>query len=432
MGTTSWFEVDLDTLGLQRLPAGFPADDWAGMSTMLEECLESVVFTNLDLLFEGERLLPIKTQFPLVREPDIVAIDPLGCLRVMEVKKTTTKAQVLRDQDVSYCMAELAKSPTAWSRDLAYSLAYFQDDYPLAVEVFRHGVSRKNNFKHHLPEDTKRGWDRLDRFEKARALREALAAKRGSSASPGVDAVSLTERMFGVRLSEQDVGDEGLEASLDKVLGQWGGRQDRTGVEVTIIAPGVDEEYGGELERRGVQFHLIDAELRRAESEGITTRAVLRWHEVKRTVRARNRRWMIALYQALKDDHPEVAQFWWDCPTIRQKREDTGITLYWPPIRNVFLRIDPSSGTLFTDSDCLTPGERLADLKRAWVKEHVGLSKDLAPAGVGPHTERPRLAVAIDEDKIGPAKALTVAYYESMKQIGAFNLLRGLGRTVEK
>ena len=112
---------------------------------MKEECLESVVAFNLDLLFPGEDLLLVNTQSKLMAVADIVAIDPLGILRVMELKTKPAKRDDLEKQVISYAVG--TDGPFNWLDAMAKDITFFPEAVVMAIEGSRQTSKRRRSAK---------------------------------------------------------------------------------------------------------------------------------------------------------------------------------------------------------------------------------------------------------------------------------------------
>src|SRR4051794_27790164 len=177
----TWFEVNLDTLRCKpgRLRAWPAAMSTAG-SRMAEECLESAVAFNLDVLFPGEDLLLVDTQSALSRAADVTAVDPLGLLRVMELKKTPAGRADLEGQVVSYAVGD--QPVAAWAARMAEAVTDLPPErVQLAVEGFRGNRQVKKmgrgDVEAVFPDA---GYRRLNRFDRARLMVNALRGWRGA------------------------------------------------------------------------------------------------------------------------------------------------------------------------------------------------------------------------------------------------------------
>ncbi len=106
MSEALWFDVQLETLTLvPRKAHAWPAAMKTVKSRTCEECLESLVALNLERLFLGEELLLVATQSQISPMADVIALDMLGTLRLMELKKTPVRRDELEDQVLSYGVA---------------------------------------------------------------------------------------------------------------------------------------------------------------------------------------------------------------------------------------------------------------------------------------------------------------------------------------
>ena len=181
---TVWFEVGLDSLQLEPANlSGWPQGMSRAGSRMQEECLESVVAFNLDVLFPDEDLLLLGIRPVGWRSPDVLALDPLGFLRLMELKPKPTRFSDLRDQLLSYGLAR--ETLTAWEDLTAKDFPDLPERIDLSLEAFRLNARAENlrteYVKEHTPGALSEPWDSKNRFEKYHARATALRAARGAA-----------------------------------------------------------------------------------------------------------------------------------------------------------------------------------------------------------------------------------------------------------
>ena len=291
MQEAQWFDIDLKTLRLQeidlrRWPKGLTYRD-----RMQEECLETVVGFNLDLLFPGEDLLLVRAGGKAWRASDVLAVDPFGYLRVMELKKKPTSQEALEKQVISYGIHHVQRP--LWQEQLAQALPDLPKQVDLRLEGFRTNQRTRTCggtfVERHTPQAIDRAWGQYDRFQSAHLLANALRASRGAAPqapafqNPVVDEV--VRRLYDLPLST--LLQEKPEQAAQRILAQkWSRAVPVAGNEFTLIAPGLSRhaEEIPMLEDRGAQFNLIDADLRFAASGGGVERAGLRWQPGYRTV----------------------------------------------------------------------------------------------------------------------------------------------------
>ena len=133
-----WFEVDLETLRLREINlTGWP-DSMPSRNRMQEECLESVIAFNLDALCPDEDLLLICTQFMAQDSGDILALDPCGYLRLLELKKEPTSLAALENQVVSYGI-DRDRLPT-WEELMARGIPGLPERVEVRLEGFKANV----------------------------------------------------------------------------------------------------------------------------------------------------------------------------------------------------------------------------------------------------------------------------------------------------
>ena len=427
MNSSKWFEVDLDTLRLG--PAGlaeWPSGMTSTKTAMREECLESIVGLNLDLLFPDERLLLVSVESSLASEADVVAIDPLGSLRLLELKQQPVKASDLRDQVVSYGIREAHQSDDAWEASLARFLPHAPEGIQLGVEGFRHNVSTKSLGARSgfLDDEARNEWKKLTQIQKAGRLIQGMRQSRGEARGELGPANGVVreafERLYGVGLGELDLRNPRLAA--DTILKSWGDgwHPRRKELEITVIAPGTASllaETVGDLESRGVRFNLIDAQLRRSSEEGPTQRAVLRWQPVHRTIAADLRLPMLALFEVLYRRNPRVADFRWFSSVLHGT---PSFRITWHGQGHVLLTVNPQESplTAITAKDCLTEGLEVSG--KSLIDALRREASALRERGVTVHGRGPHLEVRWDAAAIQPAAALAEAYYRMAEEAGIF------------
>lgn len=420
--TVQWFEVDLERLQLQAVELDKWPDGMTAGTRMQEECLESVVAFNLDTLFPGEDLLLARVGGTAWRASDILAVDPFGYLRVMELKKTQTSRGDLENQVISYGINRAGRPP--WQEQLAQALPYLPEHVDLRLEGFKvNGRTRTAGgafVKRHAPEILDRAWDRYDRFDKAHLLANTLRISRGAAPGPPAyerSAVAdVIYRIYGVPLVDLSLSDpgEGAQQIVDET---WGGAAPEAGTEFTIVAPGLSRrvEDAIPLEERGADFNLVDADLRHAAGPAGVERALLRWHPVHRTIPTRHVRTATALRNLLRDSHPEAGLLQYRSSSRR---------FYWNDFRHMFMGLEENESgdpIAVTGFDALTEG--LAEWKPRWragmrkLRQTLPDQNDSIRRGGGD-----RLVAPWDIDNLRPAAALFAAYYDMLEEQGVFDL----------
>lgn len=428
-----WFDVELDTLALQ--PAALT--DWplpmsAPTARMLEESLESVVSFNLSELFPGERLLLVNTQHQIMNVADVLAVDPVGWVRVMELKKQPAGRGDLEDQVISYALHRQCQRP--WPDLLAEALPELPERTALALEAFRSNRRSKSLGGAYASTHGFTGrWNDMDRFGKARVLCNSLRRERGEPPADDLDPLARTDvrvvarRAYGIDLARLDLSDP--TAAFRAVVERWTGgyAPAAAGREFTVIAPrlaGTSEEQG-RLEARGAFFNLIDAELRHEpDGQGRVSRAVLRWAPVRRTADGAAFRRAAELAAAMRRLHPDV-------PLPRFDLLNGGRTRWWHWHGDDRFRLSmeqeaggPHSGeaVLATAASWLTEG--MADLRRPRMDALKALLQALGPtAGARPFGGSGEICVPLSGDMTAAAH-LAAEYYKVLEQLGCFEPYR--------
>ena len=370
-----WFEVDLNTLKL--VPAelqDWPPDMQSSRSRMLEENLETVVAYNLDVLFPGERLLLVKTQFRISAEADVVAIDPLGFTRLMELKITPVRFEEVWAQALAYGIRAVSQAPDSWHNELGEALQSLPEDLGLLSEALRvrgrtTDLGRKWISKQGL--HLEKAYARHGFHERLRLLVNTMRRQRGvDGVTVGVGdpvVVSAVERTYDLPAGRLDLSHP-ME-SVEEVLTRWGGRRSRAGAEITVIAPGVNnEENLAELKRveaRHAGFHLIDAELR-WDGRPPNPRVVLRWCPGYRTTPSEHHRFAIRVRDELARSNPAAATFDWSY-VKRPKRRIT-----WGHQRRLFAVTDHENGELATGAEWIVDGIAHLRTKRESLMHQLG------------------------------------------------------------
>jgi hypothetical protein len=415
-----WFEVDLTTLRLtEKQLREWPSLMAHSRARLKEECLESIVALNLDLLFPDEGLLLVNTQHQIMNVADVLAVDALGWLRVMELKKQSVKRGDLEDQVISYALHRQCQ--TSWDHLLTQAIPQLPERIELAIEGFR-----LNERITSLGEDFMQrcgfsgSWDCMNRFQKAHLLANALRGSRGAAAGPvarkNPDVHTVLERVYGVRLEELDLSDPETAFRLI-VSRQFGFVPALAGREFTLIAPAltVDKEEDARLEKRGAFFNLIDAELRGTSGNGGLNAGVLRWLPVRRTAGALEIKTAIAMVKLFRKSYPDV-------PLPRFDLLDGGKKLWWHwhDFDRARLSIEFVGGTnvLATGASWLTEG--LADLKQPRLTGLQTILRDLKNVGAAPFGGGGEICVSWDRYNLGPAVELTAAYHRLLNKLGVF------------
>lgn len=423
MTKTRWFEIDLHTLQLGDADLGGWPEEMAGEeSRMQEECLESVVAFNLDLLFPGEDLLLIGVRSMGWRTADVLALDPLGVLRLMELKKTPVRMGDLQDQIVSYGI--IRSTVPAWDHLIARDFFDLPERIELSLEGFRVNartqILGEKYVTTHTPDALHGLWRKRNRFDKAHLVADALRASRGAPPGPvALENPKVNEvlaRLYGVPFTGDTL--EGPDGLLARIEGKkWGtGRPTVRSIEFAVIAAELPQvaASGIALEKRGACFYLIDAELRHTGSDVGVKRAILRWEPVHRTARSTDVRTAMALRKRLLERHPHAASFWWDPRPPRAR-------LYWHDLRESFLRVEESGEgqpILVTRADGLTEG--YADLRPV---RAAALRKLRGPLeGLGVVRKGAELAAPWDRKNLKPAVELAAAYFDMLQELGFFDL----------
>ena len=412
MAETQWFEVSLETLELA--PASLT--DWPkGMATaaarMQEECLESLIALNLEVLFPGEQLLLVCTQTQVSRMADVLAVDPVGMLRVIEVKKERVGHSDLEDQVVSYALQ--THRLTGWPDLLAESLPDLPEALARSVEGFRQNLRAKvigREFaREQFPEVQ---WKQLDRFAQSKLLLTEWRKRRKAGTNPAPLEDPRTEamcrRLYGVGLREASTGNP-PETANAILRSRWGCVPTYNGAELVLVAPELrasTEETT--LGKRKALFCLVDAEVRAQLSNGVVTRAVLGWTPLGRTVRPEDARMIAALQQLVLRAEPAAAAFRWN-PTARR--------LEWPDLAGAFMKIEERSDghpLLVTASEWVTGG--LADLKNKRIVAVRAIRQSLREAGVEPVGSK--AGVEWQRGSLSAASEMLVAYYRACRELG--------------
>jgi hypothetical protein len=422
MKGAQWFDVDLETLRLREVTRNGWPDGISYKSRMKEECLESVVAFNLDILFPHEDLLLVGADFLAWKSGDVLAIDPFGYLRLMELKRAPTKLEELENQVVSYGIDRDRLPP--WDVRMARVLTSFPERAELRLQGFRANQRTEKlgegYVERHTPGALDEPWECKNRFEKAHLVSNALRATHGTPPAPPIlqnTAVnSLTTRLYDMPLADIALDDPD-QAVREIVAKKWGEAPSAAGTEFTLIAPDLSRRVsaGIPLEKRGARFHIINAELRHSSGQSGMERALLRWEPVHRTTTTYHIQTAVTLYQHLHEIRPEAASL--QCsPSYRG--------FYWHDFDQVYLwvrEISRGEWIVETRFDSLTEG--LADLKPKWRAGMRKLRQRLREQNDEiRQSSRDKLLAPWDIDNLQPATMLFAGYYDMLEEEGFFDL----------
>ena len=417
-----WFEVDLATLRLREGSLNQWPDGMTYRTRMKEECLESVVAYNLDALFPREDLLLIGADFLSWKSSDVLAMDPFGYLRLMELKKAPTKLHELEKQVVSYAIDRDRHPP--WNVRMAHVLTTFPERADHRLRGFKTNQRTEKlgevYVERHTPEALDDPWEKRNRFERAHLVSNALRAAVATQPSPSIlenaAVSSLANRLYGLPL--RDIVLQHPDQAVDQIINtKWGAAPSMAGTEFTLIAPDLARRVsqGVPLEQRGAHFHLIDAELRHVPGQNGLENALLRWQPVHRTTTTYHVQTAATLRSRLREVSPEAAML--QCyPSHRR--------FYWHDFGHVYLwvRQDGHGGWIAkTRFDSLTEG--LADLKPRWRAGMRKLRRTLPDQDPEIRKSgRDKLFVPWNIDHLQPAVTLFAAYYDMLEEEGFFQL----------
>ena len=417
MEDVRWFDVDLHTLNLLPLQTqDWPESMRPVSSRMCEECLESLVALNLDTLFPDEHLLLTSVQEQMVAAADVTAVDPLGIVRMVELKKTEARTAELEDQVISYGIASAALSD--WNHSLACGLTDLPERILLMAEAFRSDMRAKATslqwFKRQLPSARFEG---VSRFKAILNKASALRAARGLD--PVVDPLqdpsiaSICRKLYRRAASELAWGDP---ADLARQIGA-----DHFSVppihgftEFTMIAPGLGSRADAvdaalRLEKRRACFNLIEGDLRCLMTKRGVQRAVLRWKPVHRTISGRILRLLTALRNRLAEEgHGDAAGFLWD-----PKRERTSWRQIWGNYVDLTEGVD-GKVSIETSAEWMTNG--VSELKP---KRKAALSELGARLGdLGIRRSGSELCAVLEHNDLLPAARLMYGYHTVLSKLG--------------
>ena len=417
-----WFDVDLETLRLQEIDLkGWPGGMTA-RTRMKEECLESVVAFNLEVLFPREDLLLVGADFLSWKSSDVLAIDPFGYLRLMELKKVPTELEKLEEQVISYGIDHDRLPP--WDVRMARGLTSFPERVENRLQGFRANQRTEklgqSYVERHTPDTLDEPWSARNRFERAHLVSNALRAAVGTEPGPPTlqnAAVSnISNRVYGLPLADI-VLDNPDQALGEIVSGRWGDKPSVAGTEFTLVAPDLARRVsaGIPLEQRGAHFNLIDAELRHSFGERGVERAVLRWEPVHRTAMTYHAQTAATLRKRLRELRPTAAAVQCD-PWYR--------SFYWGGFYHTYLWVREDRDhdwVVETRFDSLTEG--LADLKPRWHAEMRTLCQTLPDLGHQiRRTAANKLAAPWDVDNLEPAAKLFTMYHAMLQEAGFFDV----------
>lgn len=357
-----FFRVDPGTLELSPEISDWPPSLSTNSSRMVEECLESVVATNLDTLFPGINLLLIGLEDSLCIQADIQAIDPLGFVHIFELKKTKVNPSQVKDQVLSYALFEARHDADYWKTALSAHLSVWPETLGIAIASFRRNVRIKNKGRETVGIDNKNEWLKRDRFQRAQMLVEAILLK--------VDDPHLTTKKFN---SDVDYAFRRTCAGVDiasvdhisymeageLVRRRWGFSPRRNNLMLTLAAPTFpDQSFADSLAARGVFVNLIEADLRGNGSD-----FVLRWSPVKQTLPLHLHAFLVKAKSLLS--HHRSSEFVVGRSILRG---ECAIRISWPTCDNIFITIYDDH--IKTGCDGLTDGlrdlakSRLVGMKR--------------------------------------------------------------------
>lgn len=397
-----FYDVNLSNLALgESTHSTWPSTHQNLRCRMVEECLESVVATNLATLFPGERTLLVGTQDQLNSAADVTAIDSLGLVRLMELKQSKIRSAELVNQVIAYAVGQVSVAPTAWRTSFQRTVT----ELPERVQLSAEGVRQNRRTKGEIPEHARTRWrshhlitQLLESVNHYRAMRSAPSGPVGLESPEVLQAVV---RILGTECTSAEFGD--VPALVERVLSTRDVDVMRQFTEATMIAPAFDQDVGEAtrgLEERGVLTNRIEGEIR----QGSDGTVILRWEPVARTVPSniwvtlnRTQRW-------LSEHHPNVPRLVW-----RYRRDFRGFLFGWRNLERFFIWVhdDPNLGwTAVARADSLTPREGL----QSWRKRYDHAAQHVR----GRH-------VALDHTNIESLGLLFLRMHAILSEIGALD-----------
>jgi hypothetical protein len=328
----------------------------------------------------------------------------------MELKaKPTSFDGGLWAQALSYGLRAVRETPTSWQLQLARALTSFPENSALSVEALR--VRRRTPLGSQILKDAgvvlPKPFAKLNYFETTQLQVSALRRLRGANSHPvALDDPAIraiTCRVYGIDLHLLDLHHP--EEAVQQVLEAWGGRQSRTGTELTIIAPNAGApahlEHVQKIEERGLSFHLINAELR-WDKNAPNPRVILRWEPAYRSTPTPHHQFAMKVRKRLKELNPGAADFEW-YPVRKPNRR-----LHWGHQSEMIATTNSKSNTITTSSEWLVDG--LAHLKERRVQGMRHLAKQLKPHGV--IQQGKELTAPWGKGPTEPAAQLLSAYHD--------------------
>ncbi|MFH1469410.1 MAG: hypothetical protein ABIO70_33805 [Pseudomonadota bacterium] len=296
------YAVDKNTLALSQvleLPVQVRS-----LPRMMEECIESVVAANLSILFPDEDILLVNAQDSLLRDADILAIDPIGCVRVFELKRVPVRKTDISNQAFSYGLAVAGMPSDYWITKLANRLPCWPEEQRLARLGVALNVRTKNLGPKYASLNGYHGnWAKLTRFSRAEILAGLLESHLPSpNALTSSGLLEIIKRtcagvdIFGTDLSQPLV-------AAERVLRSWGSMPSARSLEVLVVGPSADSRavISGlhDIDSRNVDYALIDAELRPCHDASSNIAGYLTWRVVRRSISNDVRIAAVALQKAL-------------------------------------------------------------------------------------------------------------------------------------
>jgi len=344
----------------------------------------------------------------MTEKADIAAMDPLGCLRLFELKNKRAQEKELIGQALSYSLAEIQMGDLRWQEELAGQLPDFESRFAVYHEGFLLNERVKGMGHKALRADfSESAWRSYNRFEQNKFRVEELRRRRQENGCLDIkinDYSNLFLRVFGISPQQLDLGDA---QSASRVLLQKRNIQlTRRSIEVVMVAPGITvpekSNLSGILTERKVPMLLVDGELRRESHNGVTTRALLRWEEKYRQINSVNRRLMIGFKRKVEALCPDAAKFRWHSDWGKHEG------VYWND-DYFHLLINFQKGLIYTGSHWLTEGLKdLVPKRKAGLKKVLQLTiPDITPYGSSGNLQAPFI-----EGNLDAAARLTVEYYK--------------------
>lgn len=393
-----WYAVDPFTLDLS--PVDQPTA-WNAGKREPEQSLETLVSLNLRTLFPGEDLLLLHTQDQLCPMADIAAIDPMGCLRLMEVKATAVGQDELRDQVLGYALGEVGNDGDQWERGLSWQLRLAPHRFALVAEGVRGGVRTKGLGRAHAAEPDRARWEALGYAERMVAVIAAARRRRGADDTWDEGLAAMLRRVYGLTAAEATSGD-----AFERVVRGWNARPRRRALESVMIGPNVAPDPGGALATRGVCFDLIQAELRRISDGGDGERLVLRWGRESRSPNEL-RPAVIQLYRAVQSIDPDASGFRW-LPKWPALSWHTGELFH--------IKLDPGAARIIAGAHWLTGKNEYAKPGRQ--KGFKAIHAALRDRGIRADGPAGALTAPWTASDLEPAALLISAYFRLGRELG--------------